>query len=260
VQAEDRGMRRVASHGNRWGVCIAPRYCCGHAAGMAFRMPKKGELNPKTPAAVAMLRILGRASSINVRKVLWTCVELGMAYELQPWGSGFRDPHDPAFLALNPNALVPVIVDGDFVLWESNTICRYLAASRQQSDLLPTRPSQRARVEQWMDWQATQLNASWRYAFMSLVRRHPAYADRSAVETSVREWNQNMALLDQQLAQSGAFVVGHEFTLADVVLGLSTHRWFSTPMDRPVLPSVAAYYERLRQRAGFAIHGSNGIP
>jgi glutathione S-transferase len=207
-----------------------------------------------------MLRILGKATSINVRKVLWTCAELGQEYDLEEWGSGFRDTSAPAFLALNPNALVPVILDDDFVLWESNTICRYLAASRNRLDLLPAAPAERARVEQWMDWQATELNTSWRYAFVSLVRKISAYSDPAAVDASIRAWNRNMALLDEQLARSGAFVVGRDFTLADVVLGLSTHRWFSTPMQRPVLSHVEAYYARLCERPGFVLHGRNGIP
>jgi glutathione S-transferase len=207
-----------------------------------------------------MLRILGKATSINVRKVLWTCAELGQQHELEQWGRGFRDTNDAAFLTLNPNALVPVILDDDFVLWESNSICRYLASSRNRPDLLPTNPAARARVEQWMDWQATQLNTAWRYSFMSLVRKSPAYSDPSAVEASVREWNRCMTLLDRQLAQSGAFLLGRDFTLADVVVGLSTHRWFSTPIERPVLPHVERYYERLSQRAGFLLHGRNGVP
>jgi glutathione S-transferase len=207
-----------------------------------------------------MLRILGKSSSINVRKVLWTCVELGLDYELEEWGSGFRDTHDSAFLALNPNALVPVMLDEDLVLWESNTICRYLAARARRDDVLPSRPEERAPVEQWMDWQATQLNTAWRYAFMKLVRHSPAYSDAAAVERSVSEWNGHMEILDRQLARSGAFVVGSNFTLADIVLGLSTHRWFSTPMMRPALPAVEAYYERLTARDGYRRHGRNGVP
>ena len=120
-----------------------------------------------------MLRILGKAASINVRKVLWTCAELGIDVEREDWGSGFRSTAEDGFLALNPNAMVPVIVDDGFVLWESNTICRYLC-NKAQSDLLPADARARARVEQWMDWQATELNNAWRYAFMALVRRSAA--------------------------------------------------------------------------------------
>ena len=115
-----------------------------------------------------MLKILGKSPSINVRKVLWTCAELGLPYEQEQWGAGFQATDDPAFKALNPNALVPVIVDGEVVLWESNTICRYLARRQGRSDLLPTDAFARAKVEQWMDWQAGELNNAWRVAFMAV--------------------------------------------------------------------------------------------
>jgi glutathione S-transferase len=198
-----------------------------------------------------MLRVLGKTSSINVRKVLWTCVEVGREYVREDWGTGFRALSEPEFLALNPNALVPVLVDGDVVLWESNTICRYLASSAARHDLLPASPAARARVEQWMDWQATDLNSAWRYAFVALVRKLPGYMDASLIAASTREWNRHMALLDQQLDKTGAYVAGEQLTLADIVLGLSVHRWLATPIERPALPAVEAYYARLGTRPGF---------
>ena len=117
-----------------------------------------------------MLKVLGKATSINVRKVLWTCDELGLPFEREDWGSGFRDTRTPDYLSLNPNGLVPVLIDGDTVLWESNTIIRYLATAYGGAELLPAAPAARARIEQWMDWQATEFNSSWRYAFQALVR------------------------------------------------------------------------------------------
>lgn len=198
-----------------------------------------------------MLKILGRASSINVRKVLWTCAEIGLPFEREDWGIGFRPTSDPAFTALNPNALVPVAVDGDFVLWESNTICRWLAAEQGRTDLLPTAPRERARVEQWMDWQAGELNTAWRYAFMALVRHSPKHRDPAAIAASAAEWNRMMGLLQQHLQRSGDHVAGARFTLADVVLGLSVHRWRSAPIERPVLPAVDAWFDRLSARPAF---------
>lgn len=208
----------------------------------------------------APLTLLGKPSSINVRKVLWLCMELGLEPVLEPWGSGHRDTRVPEFLALNPNGLVPVLRDGDLVLWESNTICRYLAAREGRTDLLPADPAGRARIEQWMDWQATELNSSWRYAFMALVRQHHQYADPAAIEAGVAQWNRHMAILESQLQRSGGYAAGPAFTLADIVLGLSTHRWYATPMPRPELPAVAAYYRRLGERPGFRAHGDNGMP
>ena len=207
-----------------------------------------------------MLQVLGRRSSINVRKVLWACDEIGLAVERSDRGQGFQPTRSPEFLALNPNALVPVIIDEGFVLWESNTICRYLAAQHGRHDLLPTAARERACVEQWMDWQAGELNNAWRYAFMALVRQSPAHADAEAVEASREAWNRHMQILDTQLAKTGAYAAGPGFTLADIVLGLSVHRWLMTPIDKPALPAVAAYLERLRGRAGFLQHATKDTP
>lgn len=206
------------------------------------------------------LKVLGKASSINVRKVLWVCSELGLAVDNEAWGSGFADTRAPGFLALNPNALVPVLRDGELVLWESNTICRYLAQRYAPGRLLPEDAAGRARVEQWMDWQATELNNAWRYAFMALVRQSPAHQDPQAIEAGIAGWNRHMQILEGQLQRTGAWAAGDAFSLADVVLGLSTHRWLSTPMPHPALPAVQAYYERLCLRPAFMLHGANGIP
>ncbi|EGP43164.1 glutathione S-transferase family protein [Achromobacter insuavis] len=211
-----------------------------------------------------MLNILGKASSINVRKVLWTCVELDLPFTREDWGAGFRPTADAAFLALNPNAMVPVLRDGDFVLWESNSIIRYLANQYGANAVHPLYPANarlRARVDQWMDWQATDLNRSWSYAFMALARQSPAHRDAAAIEASSRDWAHFMGILEQRLRDTGAYVAGEAFTLADIAIGLSVNRWFATPLDgalRPELPAVAAYYDRLAERLGYRAHGRNG--
>lgn len=207
------------------------------------------------------LKILGKASSINVRKVLWTCEQLGLPFEREDWGSGFASTHSPQFLRFNPNAQVPVIIDEAGVLWESNTICRYLASKHQHHhELLPADPAARARVEQWMDWQATDLNASWSYAFMALMRKDPEYQDKHRIDLGVRGWNQKMAILEQQLATTKAYVAGPRFSLADIVIGLSVNRWLMTLNERPDLPAVDEYFNRLAQHPGFLKHCCNGLP
>jgi glutathione S-transferase len=206
-----------------------------------------------------VLRILGKASSINVRKVLWTCDEIGIAYEREDWGIGFASTKTPEFLAKNLNGLVPVIENEDGILWESNTICRYLAGKYGRSDLLPADPWGRALVERWMDWQATELNNSWRYAFMGLARRSPDHQDPSLTAASITAWNGQMGILEKHLASSGPYVAGASFTLADIVIGLSVNRWQMTPMERPHYPAVAAYSERLSERPAYLRHGRNGV-
>lgn len=207
-----------------------------------------------------MLRILGKASSINVRKVLWTCAELDLAHEREDWGSGFASTHSAEFVALNPNAMVPVICDDDFVLWESNSIIRYLANQYGGDHLYPQAARARARVDQWLDWQASDLNKSWSYAFLSLVRQSPAHQDPDALSAGCREWARHMGILERQLETTGGYACGAHFSLADIVLGLSVNRWFETPFDHPHLPAVSAYYQRLSERPGFLLHGRNGTP
>ena len=206
-----------------------------------------------------MLTILGKPSSINVRKVLWTCAEIGLPFALEEWGAGVRATDVPEFRALNPNAMVPVLRDGPFVLWESNTICRYLANAHQRSDLLPASARQRALVEQWMDWQAGELNNAWRYAFMALVRNSPLHQDQAQIQSSMANWHRHMRMLEQQLATTGAFVAGDSFTLADIVLALSANRWLLTPMARPDCPAITAWLARIGEGCpGFALYCCNG--
>jgi glutathione S-transferase len=198
------------------------------------------------------IKVLGRTSSINVRKVLWTCAELDLAFE--------HVESDPELLARNPGRLVPVIQDGDFVLWESNAICRYLAGKQPRSTLLPQDPRQRAQVEQWMDWQATELNTSWRYAFLALVRQDPEFTQARDIATSIASWHRHMRMLDDHFAHGGQFVTGEFFTLADVVLGLATHRWLLSPIERPHLDALLGYYQRLSVRPAFRAHVDMNVP
>ena len=205
------------------------------------------------------LRVLGRAASINVRKVLWTGVELGLDLTRED-----VDVQADAFRALNPNAMRPVLIDDaapSFSMWESNSICRYLARREGRVDLLPDEPRERALVEMWMDWQGGELNNSWRYAFMATVRQSAQHQDAALIESGVANWNRHMAMLDGQLARSGGpFVLGDGFTLADIVLGLSTHRWRAAPIAHADLPAVEGWYRRLMTRPGFAAHGPAAGP
>ncbi|POB00220.1 glutathione S-transferase [Chromobacterium sinusclupearum] len=204
-----------------------------------------------------MLRLLGRANSINVRKVLWTCHEIGLDYQREDWGRGFRPVTDPDFLALNPFAQIPALVDGDTALSESNTICRYLAAKHGRHDLLPQEAAQRAQVEKWMDWQLSELNGSWMYAFHALSRNSPDHQDPARIAESVAAWKKQMAVLESQLGER--WILGETFTLADIVLGVSVQRWLLTPFDKPALPKAEAYFERLRQRPAYRAHGGEGV-
>ena len=191
------------------------------------------------------LSILGRLTSINVRKVMWTCDLIGIGYEVEIWGMPNRDPKVPEFLALNPNAQVPVIIDDGFVLWESNAIMRYLSESRR-SGLWPVAVKERGLVDQWLTWQVAELNAQWGYAVYALMRKNPAYTDEKRIADSIRNWTARMQILEAQLVKGDGFAANGRMSIADIGLAVSSHRWFSTPFDKPELPAVTEHYERLK--------------
>jgi len=193
-----------------------------------------------------MIKILGRVTSINVRKVLWALDELALPYEREDWGLPLRDPIVPEFLTLNPNGQIPVYVEGQFVLWESNAILIYLA--EREGQLLASQLEQRALALQWLGWQASELNPPWAYAVQALIRKTPGFDDPAKIADSIKAWGAKMALLDGQLAKGQPFVAGDSFSIADIALGLSVHRWLSIPADKPEFAAIEDYYERLLTR------------
>lgn len=126
--------------------------------------------------------------------------------------------------------------------------------------LLPDDPARRALVDQWMDWQTSELNPAWRYAFLALARQSPRHRDPERIAESVQSWNRHMSLLDAHFAAGGQYVTGEYFTLADVVVGLSTHRWLLTPIERPPLDALHGHYQRLSVRPAFRAHVDPGVP
>ncbi len=192
------------------------------------------------------LRVLGRVTSINVRKAVWALEELGVAYDREDWGMPLRDPKVPEFLSLNPNAQVPVIIDDGFVLWESNAVMAYLAT--KHGGLLPADSRGRALVDQWLYWQIGELNPAWPYAVHALLRKNPAYNDPARIADSIEKWTRMLTIVDAQLGKA-PFVVGDSFTIADIAIALSSHRWFSTPIpDRKPLAAVEDHYRRMQAR------------
>lgn len=207
-----------------------------------------------------MLRVYGRANSINVRKVLWALDELGLPFVREDWGRGYRVLSDPDFERINPFMAVPVIDDDGFVLRESNTIVRYLCAKQGRSDLYPTGLQARATVESWMDWGSTDLYRGVQPVFHGLVTRLPDYVEPAKIAAGMREWSMQMGRLDAWLGGHGPYMLGRDFTIADIPTGLVVNRWFTIPMDRPAFTHVAAYYDRLSERRPFKLHGRNGTP
>lgn len=193
-----------------------------------------------------MMRVLGRLTSINVRKVVWALDLLDVDYEQEDWGLPLRDPKVPEFLALNPNGTVPVLVDGDFSMWESNAILVYLAGRDGSGTLLPSDLQGQGRALQWLSWQVSDLNPAWMYAVYALLRKVPGYDDPGQIEASLQRWAARMRVLEVELAKGGPFVAGERFSIADIALALSCHRWFKTPFEKESLPAVEDYYRRLK--------------
>ena len=174
-----------------------------------------------------MLRILGRANSFNVRKVLWVCDEIGIAYQREDFGRGFTPTSTPEFLKLNPIGQVPTVIEDGFVMRESNAIVRYLAASRGAKNLYPDDLRQRQRIEQWMDWVAYDVTHSLRGAFLGGQLQEPPWNNEWFVGQGRKDLTHQMRLLDEHLAIQGPYMLGEDFTLADLPIGLVVNRWFS---------------------------------
>lgn len=205
-----------------------------------------------------MIKVYGRANSINVRRVLWMLEEVGEKFTRDDWGRGYRSTDEPEFRKINPVGVVPVIDDGDFRLRESNTIVRYLARKHNRTDLYPEDLRARATTESWMDWSSTDFARGMTPVFHGLIVKNPAYANQ--VEAGAKEWAKQMQVLDQHLAANGPYAMGKSFTIADIPLGLVVNRWYAIPFEKPDFKQVAAYYDRLAERPGFKAHGRNGTP
>ncbi|MBU1304481.1 MAG: glutathione S-transferase family protein [Alphaproteobacteria bacterium] len=199
-----------------------------------------------------MLKLLGRITSINVRKVLWALDELGIGYDREDWGLPLRDPKVPEFLALNPNGQVPVLVDGDFVLWESVAVMAYVNEAHGAGALMPQDAKARALAMQWVQWQSTEMGRHWVYPLNALVRKTPGFDDPDKLAKSVAAWAKTMEIIEGQLAKGMDFVAGDRFTLADISITLGLHRWFATPIAHAPMPASEAYYRRMMQRPAAA--------
>jgi glutathione S-transferase len=194
-----------------------------------------------------MLKIWGRLTSVNVQKVVWCADELGLKYERIDAGGAFGIVNTPAYLAKNPNGLIPVIEDDDFVLWESNAIVRYLASRYGEGTLWPVDYKLRASADRWMDWQAVSFNPAIGPAFVQLIRTPPEKRDGAIIEAARALTEQKLELLDMHLA-SHEYVAGGEFTMGDIPLGCSMDRWMKLPITRDSHTNVERWYANLRAR------------
>jgi glutathione S-transferase len=207
-----------------------------------------------------VLKILGRANSFNVRKVLWICDELGIAFEREDWGRGYMPTSTAEFLRINPIGLIPAVIDDGVVLRESNSIVRYLATRHGPDEIYPRDPVQRAHVEQWMDWANYETSISLRGAFLGGMLHEAPWNNPWFIEQGRNQITKEVGQLDEHLDRGGPYMCGETFTVADIPVGLVVNRWFSLDFERPHYSAVAAYYDKLGERAAYRRHVRNGLP
>jgi glutathione S-transferase len=200
-----------------------------------------------------MLRVWGRRSAFNVQKVMWLVGELGLEHEHIPLGGDFGGRDAPAFLAMNPHGLVPVIDDGGTVVWESHAILRYLAARYAPERFWPEDPAARSQWDRWLEagrgLQEDFLNG----VFWGFYRTPEPQRDWPAIRRALARSGEWLAILDRQL-EGRAYLLGDELTLADIPGGALLYRWFELEIERPDLPNISAWYERLKARPAYAEH------
>jgi len=192
----------------------------------------------------------GRRSSCNAQKAMWALAELGLDYRQIEAGGDFGGLDDPAYRAMNPHGRVPTLKDGATVVWESDAIVRYLAARYGAGSLWQEDPAERALADQWMVWTAASLYPDWIKLFWKRVRMPEAKQDETAIAHHLEVATRGFAMLDRELAQR-PYLAGDALTMADIPAGMMLYRWFEMPITRPSMPSVEAWYARLRERDAY---------
>lgn len=196
-----------------------------------------------------MLKIWGRKNSSNVRKALWCAEEAGLAYERIDAGGAFGVVNDAPYRALNPNGVVPTLDDDGFILWESNTIVRYLAA-RYASDLYPQNLQARASAEKWMDWTTSSFAGPFRTVFWGTLRTPPEQRDAAAIQAAIDTCVRLLEIPEATLAKQ-PYLSGEQLGIGDIPLGSFIYAWFEMPIERPAQPHLKAWYERLKARPAY---------
>lgn len=197
-----------------------------------------------------MLKVWGRSNSNNVKKVLWCAAEAGIAYERIDVGGAYGGLDRPEFAALNPNQQIPVVEDGDLVLWESNAIVRYIAARYAPGMLYADDPARRALADRWMDWTSLAFLPPFTTLFQGLVRTPPAQRDMEAIHKAITRAARLLMIADDQLARQ-PWLSGGIMGMGDIPLGTLIHAWFTLPIDRPHLPNLARWYDTLLTRPAY---------
>jgi len=200
-----------------------------------------------------MIEILGRANSVNVQKVTWCAAELGLDVERKDIGGQFGGNDTADYLAKNPNGRIPTLIDNGFILWESNSIVRYLCETYGRDSWQPADPKVAALANQWMDWYLTTLHAPMTTLFWGLIRTVPEEQDWTAINKAAEDSAQIWSILDRHLADR-EFVTGEQLTMGDIPIGCAAYRWHCMDFQRPELPNLKRWWDRLNERPAYREH------
>lgn len=201
-----------------------------------------------------MLKVIGRRSAFNVQKVMWFIAELDLPHEHIERGGAAGGLDSPAHLALNPHGRIPVIVDGETVVWESHAILRYLAARFAPDRFWNDDPAARARVDQWLEWSGYKLQRDFLTGvFWGYYRTPEASRDNEAVARAIEAVGEDLAHLEKLLA-GNRFLLGDDLCLADIAAGTNMFRYFNIDIERRDLPNVARWYDELTKRPAYQAH------
>jgi glutathione S-transferase len=201
-----------------------------------------------------MLRIWGRKNSINVQKVMWTVGELGISHERIDAGGPFGGLDTEEYKAMNPNRRIPVIDDGGTVVWESHAIVRYLATRYGAGTLAPEDPGERAKSDMWTDWTLADLQPAFvGGVFFGFYRTPEVKRDWAAIRRGLARSAALFQLLDRQLGRYD-FIAGDRLTFGDIPAGAQLYRYFNIDIERPKLPNVESWYQRLTSREAYRTH------
>ncbi|NIZ61745.1 glutathione S-transferase [Sedimentitalea sp. CY04] len=200
-----------------------------------------------------MLQVLGRPNSVNVQKVMWCTAELGLEVERTDIGGAFGGNDGAEYLSRNPNGKIPTLIDGDYVLWESNAIVRYLCDQYESGNWCPDTAQKRGHANMWMDWYQTALHRPMTVLFWQLIRTKPENRDFAATEAAIGECANFWAMLDQHLTER-PYILGGEPTMADIPLGCAAYRWHSMGFERPDLPALRTWWGCISERPAYKEH------
>jgi glutathione S-transferase len=201
-----------------------------------------------------MIKIWGRKTSSNVQKAMWAIGEIGLPHERIDIAGPFGKNREPAYLAMNPNGLVPTLEEEDgFLLWESNTIVRYLAGKYKATVLEPADLRMRALASKWMDWQLSVAGPAIFECFWGLIRTPPEKRNHAAIEESKKKTTAAMTIMDQQLAKT-PYLAGDGFSYGDIPVGIIAYRYRQLVPERAALPNFERWYAAISARQAFKDH------